>query len=443
MSFSLTKLALVSLFLFSSSIAYSEDVPNLLTNSDFEAPEVIPPDTIEPGADGWETFNTAGVQTNIRHSFRQALRLAPSAPTGTADGIARQVYQIQDGDVAINTPYSFSAWIFNNDTEPLTGSRKLQMRIQWFNANDNLLNQVIQDVADASTPQEEWIFVSLENVLIPDNANIAEVRVGFFATNDGGTGGGPIYIDDATLVEGSTAFRGGNPRLLNPGFEFPDIMPPDNQAPGADDWTTFNTAGVRTILQNCGDQSLRLAPNAPTGTAHGICRQEFAVGTDIFVDQPYSMSAWVYNNSDDPISGARRGELRIQWLNENDVVLNQAILTAADANTPQDQWILASLDNIVIPQNVNITKVRVALFVVNGGGTGGGPVFFDDVNFRQGETSILLADVNRDGAVNLLDVVPFVELISSASFSPEGDVNQDCSVDLLDVGPFIEILSGG
>ena len=50
-----------------------------------------------------------------------------------------------------------------------------------------------------------------------------------------------------------------------------------------------------------------------------------------------------------------------------------------------------------------------------------------------------LGDVNRDGSVNLLDVMPFVNMPAS-SFLPEADINCDGSFDLLDVQPFVELL---
>ncbi len=56
---------------------------------------------------------------------------------------------------------------------------------------------------------------------------------------------------------------------------------------------------------------------------------------------------------------------------------------------------------------------------------------------------ILLGDVNCDGQVNLLDVGPFVDLITSGAFLDKADINQDGSVNLLDVGPFVALLTGG
>ena len=58
-------------------------------------------------------------------------------------------------------------------------------------------------------------------------------------------------------------------------------------------------------------------------------------------------------------------------------------------------------------------------------------------------SDVVRGDVNQDGAINLLDVAPFVEAISLGNFVPEADVNCDGDVNLLDVDPFIVLLNGG
>ena len=55
----------------------------------------------------------------------------------------------------------------------------------------------------------------------------------------------------------------------------------------------------------------------------------------------------------------------------------------------------------------------------------------------------VVGDVNCDGQINLLDVAPFVDAISSGIFDPKADINNDTNVNLLDVQPFIQLLSGG
>ena len=52
-------------------------------------------------------------------------------------------------------------------------------------------------------------------------------------------------------------------------------------------------------------------------------------------------------------------------------------------------------------------------------------------------------DVNRDGLVNLLDVGPFVDVLSTGEFQAEADLDQSGAVNLLDVQPFVDLLAGG
>ena len=64
-------------------------------------------------------------------------------------------------------------------------------------------------------------------------------------------------------------------------------------------------------------------------------------------------------------------------------------------------------------------------------------VFDFDVDFE-----FLLGDVNQDGTINLLDVEPFVDLLSTGEFQVEADINGDGFVNLLDVGLFVDLLGG-
>ncbi len=57
--------------------------------------------------------------------------------------------------------------------------------------------------------------------------------------------------------------------------------------------------------------------------------------------------------------------------------------------------------------------------------------------------TILVGDVNCDGVIDLMDVAPFVELITSGQFSDKADINGDLVVDLSDVAPFVSLLTGG
>ena len=73
---------------------------------------------------------------------------------------------------------------------------------------------------------------------------------------------------------------------------------------------------------------------------------------------------------------------------------------------------------------------------------GGNDFALDELSFNL-IADVLLGDVNLDGAVDLLDVAPFVELLTNGRFQVEADINQDGEVDLLDVAPFVDLLTGG
>lgn len=62
--------------------------------------------------------------------------------------------------------------------------------------------------------------------------------------------------------------------------------------------------------------------------------------------------------------------------------------------------------------------------------------------FYQGEANLFYVpgDVNRDGFTNLLDVGPFVDVLSSGEYLLEADINLDGIVDLLDVNPFVDLI---
>ena len=65
----------------------------------------------------------------------------------------------------------------------------------------------------------------------------------------------------------------------------------------------------------------------------------------------------------------------------------------------------------------------------------------DDYHMFVNNAKTPICDVNVDGVVNLLDVDPFIALISSGEYQLQADTNEDGVVNLLDVAPFIECLN--
>jgi len=57
------------------------------------------------------------------------------------------------------------------------------------------------------------------------------------------------------------------------------------------------------------------------------------------------------------------------------------------------------------------------------------------------DTAILVGDVNLDGAVNFLDILPFISRQAGVEFQEEADINLDGFVNFLDIVPFIRLLT--
>ena len=102
-------------------------------------------------------------------------------------------------------------------------------------------------------------------------------------------------------------------------------------------------------------------------------------------------------------------------------------------------------DNDALIPLTDVSFLANVGFTWEGQSPGGvaGDITVDNFSFSADEEDVLVGDVNCDGNIDLLDVTPFVDLLTSGKFSPKADINGDTFVNLLDVTPFVELLAGG
>ncbi|MEM9412122.1 MAG: di-heme oxidoredictase family protein, partial [Planctomycetota bacterium] len=72
------------------------------------------------------------------------------------------------------------------------------------------------------------------------------------------------------------------------------------------------------------------------------------------------------------------------------------------------------------------------------------PIWVGLILFLSNSTALgtRIGDVNGDGEINLLDVAPFVDILTMGAYQFESDINQDGEVNLLDIAPFVDLLNG-
>jgi len=102
----------------------------------------------------------------------------------------------------------------------------------------------------------------------------------------------------------------------------------------------------------------------------------------------------------------------------------------------------------IVQANLETPELFTNAFRTDGDINGDGAVTEADLALLQelillqqtAEPEVLLADVNRDGTVNVLDINPFLVVLTSGAYQVEADVNQDGIVNVLDINPFIMAL---
>jgi hypothetical protein len=132
-------------------------------------------------------------------------------------------------------------------------------------------------------------------------------------------------------------------------------------------------------------------------------------------------------------------------------------VTSGQNSTGQDEnWILVAFGDLDLPEDRFTESEFVS--VDNSAGYSAYRVLFPTIrlpanSMQIGEMTFTgkldksgcdfeVGDVNLDGIVSLLDVDPFVTLISAGGFQCEAEINEDGSVSLLDVDPFVQLLTG-
>ena len=94
-----------------------------------------------------------------------------------------------------------------------------------------------------------------------------------------------------------------------------------------------------------------------------------------------------------------------------------------------------SLDHTVFPFNLNVEAHGLTL---NDEAVAG----IRQIASQVAPPSVILGNVSRDGEVNLLDIPPFVTILSVGGFQIEADFDRDGVTDFLDISPFVTKLSG-
>lgn len=160
---------------------------NMLTNPGFE---IWTDTTTKP--DGWNATAGGTLETGIKHSGNNSIKLIPVA-TNTNASIAAV-----DVDASANTVYSVGYWVLDNVANS-RGRHWIQFRTDA--ANISVTNSPFQP-STYTSDAAEWVFVS---ATATSPATTTKLRFDYRVYSQNNTITDPIYLDDVTVVKGTLA----------------------------------------------------------------------------------------------------------------------------------------------------------------------------------------------------------------------------------------------
>ncbi len=247
--------------------------------------------------------------------------------------------------------------------------------------------------------------------IVADEINIATDGItDFFGNGDGivdDNDAGGLLFDEARTGGGDTAAQGS----FNPSrFLEPNAGSNDNWADGL----VPGTGGMITI------------------TGLGLPFRGGTTATIVTVTVTYLGADGMVNTNDDEIVGIATDDLNYSVVGEYAWQFTTPMEFDWDGLNNRFRFAITGIDG----------NVRFKSRPVNESPSGQGGIPMS-VGGSMDSDMVLLGDVNLDGVVDLLDVQPFVSLVTTGGFQVEADINMDGFVDLLDVQPFVQILTGG
>ena len=170
--------------------------------------------------------------------------------------------------------------------------------------------------------------------------------------------------------------------LINPSFEDPDTPAPEGppEYAGATSWESFG--GVFTIEDYVGALEAYDGNQVLKMFGLGGVYQEFDVtSTDIV-----TATAWVYNDSIDPMEGGQVAAVNIEWFDSPgnctqagpDCIVSFG--SSINADTTLDEWMQIGVIGAEVPDGATIA--RMVLITGEFAGPGGGAPKFDAASFE-------------------------------------------------------------
>ncbi|QDU33475.1 hypothetical protein KS4_15230 [Poriferisphaera corsica] len=166
---------------------------NLLTNSGFEADTI--PDGVDDvaGASGWGSFNFTFTSKALSNTDEKSLKLYGPWFDGGGSGVTQGGFAASEGQ-----QWHASTMALNSSIDALTENNFALIKIEFFDAANNVIAAVESDKVESTSPLDTWTMLTVDALAPVDtvSAQIVLVHVQLDPV-----AGGAIFFDDAVLEQ--------------------------------------------------------------------------------------------------------------------------------------------------------------------------------------------------------------------------------------------------
>ena len=166
---------------------------NLIENAGFE----LPPGPSDAHPDLWTYFSSKnenmGIARKIKRSGQQSLRLSGQGQTNGFEG-ATQTHAVQP-----DRRYTFSAYFANDRNDPMGGTARGFLVIEWRTADGADITRTLSDMCDSSLSRLRWQQYAITNATPPADAAIGIFGIHLSEGSEGAKGS--LLVDDVSAVE--------------------------------------------------------------------------------------------------------------------------------------------------------------------------------------------------------------------------------------------------
>jgi hypothetical protein len=412
----------------SLTVGIGPNLPNLLTNGDFETAGVGGHNPA--GIDDWTGFEDQDQSTDVAKDGLKSVKVGVEEPYS---GLGQVMAEMNAGDHLF-----MQSWAYNPSSDPLGSNSIVGIKLEWV-ANGTVPPPKQNLALDRDSPADTWTLVEI-NTNAPDLATVARIVMIYAADT---STNGSVYFDGA-----EAHINGGDNVLWNASFE--DGSGGGN---GIDFWTEFKTSGVSQCQKECDVPWEYLGTDCSakgTGEAVAGVWQEI----DVVPGDALSVRAYLYTPSAGPeprlLKEAKAG-IKVEWAIGSvptwvDICRPPSTCSnsvPANSMTP-DTWTPLTIDYTMAPgKNANAKFVNL----IERGGAASGKVYFDAcegvmLNWFDG------ADADADDDEDLRDFAEFQRCFTGAVSGQMRwgcivfDSNNDGDVDLADYVFFKDRLTG-